>query len=147
MAEVTLNISDAEWEIMRIVWANESVTGREVIDYLQDITEWKEGTIKSMMSRLQTKGMIEAQADTKPFRYRANVSEEEANLIEGESFMDRICSKERGNFIGHFIQENELSKDQIKNLMTMLENKLINAPDEVECTCPVGQCHCHLHTN
>lgn len=146
MAEAVLNISIAEWEIMRIVWANEPVTGREVIDYLQDITEWKEGTIKSMMNRLQTKGMIEAEVDTKPFRYRANVSENEANLIEGESFMDRICAKDRVNLIAHFIQGNELSKDQINDLMTMLENKLVNAPDEVECTCPVGQCHCHLHT-
>lgn len=45
----SITISEAEWEIMRVVWANVSVTSREVIDLLEDKMDWKESTIKTLI--------------------------------------------------------------------------------------------------
>ncbi len=48
-------ISDAEWQVMRLIWSQPRLTSREIIDQLQQTTSWKEGTIKSLMNRLMQK--------------------------------------------------------------------------------------------
>lgn len=53
-----LAISAAEWEIMRVVWAEGAVTSRQVIDTMLGLSDWKEGTIKSMLNRLTKKGVL-----------------------------------------------------------------------------------------
>lgn len=36
MQKTMIKITDAEWEVMRTVWANESITSKEVIGILQN---------------------------------------------------------------------------------------------------------------
>ena len=35
------HITDAEWEVMRVVWANDRVTSKKVISILQEKMDWK----------------------------------------------------------------------------------------------------------
>ncbi|MDN6290996.1 MAG: BlaI/MecI/CopY family transcriptional regulator, partial [Tetragenococcus koreensis] len=39
---VDLHITDAEWEVMRVVWANTQVTSKEVISTLEEKMDWKQ---------------------------------------------------------------------------------------------------------
>lgn len=49
------NISDAEWEVMRIIWTLETASSSEVIKELQAKKDWSESTIKTLMGRLVQK--------------------------------------------------------------------------------------------
>ena len=60
-------ITDAEWEIMRVIWANGQMTSREIIDTIHSISDWKEGTIKTLINRLTQKGFLTQHTDYKPF--------------------------------------------------------------------------------
>lgn len=51
-------ISDAEWEVMKIIWNKEEVTSGEIISELQEKSEWKASTIKSLISRLLNKALF-----------------------------------------------------------------------------------------
>ena len=51
------NISDAEWEVMRIIWTLETASSSEVIKELQAKKDWSESTIKTLMGRLVQKGL------------------------------------------------------------------------------------------
>ena len=46
------HISEAEWRLMRLVWTMPGITSRQLIDTLSASSDWKVGTIKSLLSRL-----------------------------------------------------------------------------------------------
>ena len=75
---VDLHITDAEWEVMRVVWANGRVTSKEVISILKEKMDWKQATIKTLLGRLVEKGVINTEKEGRKFIYTANIEEKEA---------------------------------------------------------------------
>ena len=142
---VDSHITDAEWEVMRVVWANSRVTSKEVISILKEKTDWKQATIKTLLGRLVEKGVLNTQQEGRKFIYTANIEEKEAVRNYTDDIFNRICRKKVGNVVGNIIEDHVLSFDDIKRLEEILEMKKANAVEEVDCNCPEGQCECHLN--
>ena len=51
-------ISDAEWEIMRVVWDRHPIEAGEVAKVVCARRDWSERTVKSLLSRLVHKGAL-----------------------------------------------------------------------------------------
>lgn len=49
------DISAAEWEVMRVVWAHRETNSRTIIASLEDKKDWKAATIKTLIGRLTKK--------------------------------------------------------------------------------------------
>ena len=81
-------ISDAEWQVMRLIWSQPRLTSREIIDQLQQTTSWKEGTIKSLMTRLMQKKLIDAIDKTRPYQYVTTIDQKKASLDQINGFID-----------------------------------------------------------
>ena len=143
--EFNTHITDAEWEVMRVVWANDRVTSKKVISILQEKTDWTQSTIKTILARLVGKGVLNTEKEGRKFIYTANIEEEEAVRDYAEDIFNRICNKKVGNVIGNIIEDHVLSFDDIDRLEKILEMKKSFAVEEVDCNCPEGQCKCHLH--
>src|SRR5689334_1356232 len=52
-------ISDAEWDVMRIVWDNGPLTAGDVVRHLAGAKDWHPRTVKTLLSRLVKKGAVE----------------------------------------------------------------------------------------
>lgn len=138
-------ITYAEWEVMRVVWANDRVTSKKVISVLQEKMDWTQSTIKTILGRLVEKGVLNTEKEGRKFIYTANIEEKEAVRNYAEDIFNRICNKKVGNVIGSIIKDHVLSFDDIDRLEKILEMKKSFAVEEVDCNCPEGQCDCHLH--
>ena len=138
-------ITDAEWEVMRVVWSNDRVTSKKVISILQEKMDWTQSTIKTILGRLVEKGVLNTEKEGRKFIYTANIEEKEAVRDYAEDIFNRICNKKVGNVIGSIIEDYVLSFDDIDRLEKILEMKKSSAVEEVDCNCPEGQCECHLH--
>ena len=146
MLETTpLNITDAEWEVMRVVWANKYVTSREIRDVLEVEKDWKSATIKTLLGRLVDKGALRTEKDGRRFIYSAVVTEQESMATFTDDILSRVCNKRSGNVIGDIVERTELSKSDIAMLKELLDEKEKTALDEIPCGCIEGQCDCHLH--
>lgn len=143
--EFNTYITYAEWEVMRVVWANERVTSKKVISVLQEKMDWTQSTIKTILGRLVEKGVLNTEKEGRKFIYTANIEETEAVRNYAEDIFNRICNKKVGNVIGSIIKDHVLSFDDIDRLEKILEMKKSLAVEEVDCNCPEGQCDCHLH--
>ena len=75
---VDLHITDAEWEVMRVVWANDRGTSKEVISILKEKMDWKQAAIKTLLGRLVEKGVLNIDKEGRKFIYTANIEEKEA---------------------------------------------------------------------
>lgn len=139
-----ITISEAEWEIMRVVWANEAVTSREVIDILEDKMAWKESTIKTLLGRLVEKEALKTTKEGRKFIYTAKISETDSVKNYSDDILSRVCNKQNGKVARNIIEDAELSQADIAELIRLLQEKTVTAPEEVVCECVVGQCDCHI---
>ena len=143
--EFNTYITDAEWEVMRVVWANGRVTSKKVISVLKEKMDWTQSTTKTILGRLVEKGILNTEQEGRKFIYTANIEEKEAVRDYAEDIFNRICKKKVGSVIGNIIEDHVLSFDDIERLEKILEMKKSSALEEVDCNCPEGQCECHLH--
>lgn len=144
MTLIQITISEAEWEIMRVVWANLAVTSREVIDILEEKMDWKESTIKTLLGRLVEKKALETNREGRKFIYTANISEKDTMKNYSEDILSRVCNKQDGKIVRNIVEEATLSQTDIAELIELLHEKAKTSPEEVACECMVGQCDCRI---
>lgn len=135
-------ITDAEWEVMRVVWANNEVTSKEISQVLQKKKGWKSATIKTFIGRLVKKGMLNTEKEGNRYLYSASVNEEESLKSVTSELFELICNKEVGKTIAELISGATLSYKDVALLEEVLEIKKMDAVEEVECNCVPGQCNC-----
>ncbi|MEI5993434.1 CopY/TcrY family copper transport repressor [Candidatus Enterococcus mansonii] len=139
-----LNITDAEWEVMRVAWASGETTSKEVTEILNEKTEWKSTTVKTLLSRLVDKGMLGTTRNGNKFTYLPLVEERKSIEAVSEEMLSKICSKKVGKVLESMINDSLLSINDIDLLESILKNKRKTAVKEVPCNCTPGQCQCHL---
>lgn len=144
MSQENINITEAEWEVMRTLWAKENITSGEIIKILQQKKQWSIATIKTLIWRLSNKGIISSEKDGRKFKYSARISEDESLESLSDEIFSRICRKKQGKVVGKLIEKLPISINDIDELIKKLEKKKESAPDQVECNCLPGQCKCHL---
>ena len=135
-------ITDSEWEVMRVVWTLKEVTSKEISSVLEEKKEWKPATTKTFIGRLVKKGMLTTEKIGNRFIYRAGVSEEESLKTLKSGLFTHICSRAVGKTIADLIDEATLSHDDIALLQQTLQTKKKDAVDDIACNCVPGQCTC-----
>lgn len=116
-------ISDAEWEIMKIVWVAKRATTNEVVDALTPVTAWKPKTIMTMLKRLVDKGALDFEQKGRVYEYFPLVSEDDCVRAENRSFLQRVYGGSLKPMLSHFLEETPLSKKEIEELKQILEKK------------------------
>lgn len=134
-------ISDAEWEVMRIVWAHQGAFGRYIINGLQEKLSWNESTAKTLIRRLVEKGYLQAVKENGLNFYQPTVTEESCNLVAADKLFDRICTMKTGDFLGKLLDRYELSVGDIESLTAILQAK--QGVEELHCQCTPCQCEHH----
>lgn len=143
--QIQNKITDAEWEVMRVVWTNKQVTSRAIVSVLEDKMNWKQATIKTLIGRLVDKGFLETEPMGNKFLYSARVSEEESVRDVTENMLAHVCSRKVGSTIAELINQALLSHSDVKMLEEVLAKKKVTAVDHVACNCTPGQCTCKNH--
>lgn len=136
------NITDAEWEIMRVVWANNEVTSKFVAEVLWKKMKWKQATIKTLLNRLLEKNILKKREIGNKYIYSTDFTENEVANTYILGTFDKICKTKVGEMIGKVIENSELSFDDLDLILRAVEKKKKTAVQEVLCDCVKGQCNC-----
>lgn len=135
-------ITDSEWEVMRVVWAQEKATSKQIREVLQSKKNWKDATTKTFIGRLVKKNMLHTEAEGNKYIYSATISEKEFIQSSLDDTFENICSRDVGRTIVDLISKSTLSFKDIENLEKVIEMKKKEAVEEVPCDCVPGQCNC-----
>lgn len=114
-------ISNAEWEIMNVVWERETVSSSEAVDALAEPNDWHEQTVKTLLARLVKKGVLSAEPQGRRYLYRPAVSRQECIREEGRSFLDRVFDGQVDQLLTHFARSAHLTPDQADQLKRILD--------------------------
>nr|WP_079413083.1 BlaI/MecI/CopY family transcriptional regulator [Paenibacillus ferrarius] len=116
-------ISDAEWEVMKVLWAKSPCTANEVIEVLETRTEWKPKTVRTLLNRLAQKEAISYTLVHKVYAYFPLVSADECVKSETDSFLKRIYGGAFKPLLVNFLKEEKLTPEEIKELKNILDDK------------------------
>ena len=116
-------ISEAEYEVMRIVWKYTPINTNEVTDKLNKTTAWSPKTIHTLLKRLVNKGALTYEKEGRIFVYTPLVQEEEYINEQSTSFLNRFFSGNVTSMLSSFLDHDQLSPSEINELRSLLSEK------------------------
>jgi copper transport repressor, CopY/TcrY family len=116
-------ISEAEWEVMKVVWENSPCTSNQIIDALAQSTDWSPKTIKTLISRLVNKNVLGYKEDGRRYLYYSLIQEDECIKAENQSFLSKVYNGALKSLLVSFIKESDLSKEDIEDLKRILDER------------------------
>jgi BlaI family penicillinase repressor len=114
-------ISDAEWEVMKVIWRQSPCSAHEVVSALASSKAWSAGTIKTLLNRLHSKGALRFEKVGKSYLYYPAVAEDRLRTAETESFVDRVFDGALSPMIAHFARTRKLSEQDLDELERILK--------------------------
>src|SRR2546423_3742127 len=114
-------ISDAEWLVMKAIWEEPPRTTNQVVQALEDKTDWKPKTIHTLLSRLVRKGALEFERAGREYLFHPLVSAEDCEHAASRPFLRRFFEGELAPFLTRFIEKEDLSPDEIEELKSILD--------------------------
>jgi predicted transcriptional regulator len=117
-------ISDAELEIMKVIWAKED--GPALFAYLTDELAargkpWQKNTLITLLNRLVNKGFLWARKTGRRNEYTALVSENEYQTAQTRRFLDKIYEGSAKGLVSNLIQGDLLPDEEYEELKRLLE--------------------------
>lgn len=116
-------ISDAEWDVMQVLWETSHLTANEVVERVMGRRNWNPRTVKTLLNRLMHKGALGFEREGKRYRYFPRVSREECVRSESRSFLDRVFGGALGPMLAHFVNEAPLTPDEIRQLRELIDQR------------------------
>ncbi len=115
-------ISTTEWKVMEVLWRGKEMPAARVVEELKD-TGWSDRTIRTLLSRLVKKGVADYRAEGKSYIYFAVISKDECIKKENRDFINKIFNGSVKEFMASLIKNENLTKDEIKELRELLDKK------------------------
>lgn len=109
-------ISDAEWQVMRVIWDQPGLAASEVLNALSSSSNWSQNTVNTFLVRLEKKGIISSKKLGRIKHYEAIASELKCQRAEGEFFLKKVFKGKVGPALLHFVKNEQLSEDEIAKL-------------------------------
>ncbi len=113
-------ISQAEYEVMKVIWNNAPISTSQVVEKLSD-SKWSPKTIQTMLLRLVKKGALANEKQGRSFVYTPLVEKEEYRLQASRRFLDRLYDGALGSMVLNFIRQDQLSDEEIQSLRSILD--------------------------
>lgn len=119
-------ISEAEYEVMKIVWKYAPINTNEITERLTRTTAWSPKTIHTLIKRLVTKGVLSYEKQSRVFVYSPLVEENAYIGQESHSFLERYYDGDITAMLSAYIENDKLSESEIDTLRSLLSKRTDN---------------------
>ena len=82
MLDKPIELTEAEWTVIKAVWEGEPCTAPAIQEKLFKQTEWTYSTVRTLMDRMVTKGLLQADKEKNVTLYHTAVTREQAQRGE-----------------------------------------------------------------
>ena len=119
MAKMVL--SDGEWRIMNLLWADAPRRVPELTEALAKDTGWSRATVNMMLQRLEDKGAVRMESLGRNKVYYPVLSQADARQKETARFLDRLYGGSLGLMVSSLAGQQALSEEDIRALRAILD--------------------------
>ena len=115
-------ISEAEFEVMKVIWKYAPISTNEVTEKLTQTTDWSPKTIQTMLKRLVTKKALTYEKQSRVFVYTPLVPETEYIRQESNSFLNKYYNGNIVSMLTSYVEDDKLSKTELDTLRHLLSD-------------------------
>lgn len=130
-----MQISDAEWQVMKIIWMQGEQTSTDLIRVLAERFDWSKSTIQTLLARLVEKECLTRKKEGKSFVYSALLTLDQSRDLLVQDIKDKVCSRRIKNLLADLIMECDFTLADLVDLETVISSKKSSAVTEVRCNC------------
>lgn len=117
-------LPDAEFEIMKVVWANEPpITTGIIMEQLGKEKEWKAQTIITLLLRLVDRGFVRTEKNGKERTYFPLVAKTDYLKFETGAFMERFHGNSFTSLVAALYDGKKLKDGDLDELMKWLKER------------------------
>ena len=113
-------ISEAEYEVMKVVWQKAPVSTNSVTEILTKTTNWSPKTIQTLLKRLVNKRALNYEKQGRVFVYTPLVEEDSYVRQQSQSFLKRYFDGDMSRMLSACLGEETLSENDIDALRAIL---------------------------
>ena len=130
-----MQISDAEWQVMKIIWMQGEQTSTDLIKVLEKRFSWSKSTIQTLLARLVEKECLTREKQGKSFIYSALLTQEDSRKLLVQDVKDKLCSRRIKHLVADLVEECDFTLADLKGLEEVISKKKASAVTEVKCNC------------
>ncbi|MDR1304867.1 MAG: BlaI/MecI/CopY family transcriptional regulator [Verrucomicrobiales bacterium] len=119
----TPDITEAEWEVMTVLWQRSPLTANQIIAELQHHTGWAPTTVRTLLDRLARKKIVRAARRDSAITFQPLATKDECVSHESENFLRRVFNGATQPLLLHFTKKARLTPAEIKELQRILKEK------------------------
>ena len=114
-------ITGSELEVLKLLWrAQDALPVTQIREELQRLKRWEPATVKTLISRLVTKGAVR-QEKRNVYYYSPLISEEEYSAWATKDLITRLYNGSARDLVAALVHSDGLTKEDIEELQSMFQ--------------------------
>jgi len=123
MAKSQSELTAGEWAIIQAVWDNEPCAAPTIQEELEKKTGWSYSTVKTMMDRMVTKGLLRTQRIRNLILYSSVITKKEAQRGEIMRAVKRAFGGAMTPMMQFLLDSKSLTEEELNQLEAMIKSK------------------------
>lgn len=123
LKEIAASVSDAEVEVLQILWKQAPLTAQDIIDSLESSGSSHPKTVKTLINRLLNKGAIKYKEENRKYLYYPVVKKKDFYGVKTESFLNKFFDGELSPLVSFFSSHKKLTAKEIAELRKLLDQQ------------------------
>ena len=114
-------ISDAEYEVMKVIWSHAPISTNGVTEKLSNTTSWSPKTIHTLLNRLVKKKAITYNKEIRVFVYTPLITQEEYLNHKSNIFLNQYFDGNLSSLMNNYIHNKKISDEELSELRRLLD--------------------------
>ena len=120
MTQNSPKISDAELQLLQLLWDESPLGAVELADRVPDSRDWSLATVKTLLSRLMAKGAVSAEADGRRYRYRPAIEREQVAGVQADRLVDRLFGGRVSPLVAQLAEQRAIDPEDLAELEALI---------------------------
>ena len=116
-----IRVTNSEWYLMECLWEESPRSLMQIVPLLSERVGWSKSNCATMVRRMAEKGLIGYEEHGKTKYFYPKVKKEDVVVQETRDFLKRIYDGSIGMMMSALLRQNDLSKEDIRELREILE--------------------------
>jgi len=116
-------LTEAEWEIIQVVWEHEPCAAPAVQEELAARKKWTYSTVKTLMDRMVAKGLLTTERIRNLMLYRSAISQQDAQRGELMRAVKRAFGGAFTPMMQFMLESDTLSQNELDELQAIIKRK------------------------
>jgi len=123
MSKPSVELTEAEWSVIKAVWENEPCTAPAIQEKLFQPTGWTYSTVRTLMDRMVAKGVLRAKKEGKLTIYHSVVTRAQAQRGELFYTLKHAFNGALTPMVQCLLDSNQLDAEELKELESLIKAK------------------------